>query len=117
MDGLMPGTIEDEYKEYADDRRNKKRPDNVFKWWESQTDLHSMQQMTYDFLSIPAMSAETERVFSSTKLTISEKRSRLGALIIEVIECSDRWMRAGLGTTVPALYKYLDGTEINEEAL
>ena len=77
----------------------------------------TIQQMAYDFLSIPAMSAETERVFSGTKLTISEKRSCLGPLIIEAIECSGRWMQAGIGTNVAELYKYLDGTEIREEAL
>jgi hypothetical protein len=32
------------------------------------------------------MSAETERVFSDTKLTIPNNRSRLGPLIIEALE-------------------------------
>jgi len=37
-----------------------------------------MRQMAFDYISIPAMSAETERVFSDTKLFISDLRSRLG---------------------------------------
>jgi hypothetical protein len=35
-----------------------------------------MRQMAFDHISIPAMSAETERVFSDTKLFISGLRSR-----------------------------------------
>ena len=47
----------------------------------------SSRQMAFDFLSIPAMSSETERVFSQTKRTISDTRYRLGAPVIEAIEC------------------------------
>jgi hypothetical protein len=46
-----------------------------------------MRQMAFDHISIPAMSAETERVFSDTKLFISDLRSRLGREIIEALEC------------------------------
>jgi hAT family C-terminal dimerisation region len=52
--------------------------------------------MAFDILSIPAMSAETERVFSGAKLTISPSRNRLGEDIIEATECLNRWYRAGL---------------------
>ena len=76
-----------------------------------------MQQMAFDFLYIPAMSAECERVFSDTKLTISDNRCRLRAQIIEAIEYEGRWMRAGLGPTAGALYSYLEGTDIEQAAL
>src|SRR4051794_9466101 len=46
-----------------------------------------LRQMAYDHLSIPAMSAECERVFSDTKLTISPNRNRLKEDIIEATEC------------------------------
>jgi hypothetical protein len=55
-----------------------------------------MRQMAFDHISIPAMSAETERVFSDTKLFISDLRSRLGPEIIEALECIRKWMLAGL---------------------
>jgi hypothetical protein len=42
------------------------------------------------------MSAETERVFIDTKLFISNLRSRLGAEIIEALECIRKWILAGL---------------------
>jgi hypothetical protein len=53
-------------------------------------------RMAFDFLSIPAMSAETERVFIDTKLYISLLRSRLDIDILEATECLLRWNRAGL---------------------
>ena len=52
--------------------------------------------MAFDILLIPAMSAETERVFSDTKLTISPIRNRLSKDIIEATECLNRWYKAGL---------------------
>ena len=59
----------------------------MFKWWGNQTDYPELRRMAFDFLSIPAMSSETERVFSQTKRTISDTRYRLGAPVIEAIEC------------------------------
>jgi hypothetical protein len=40
------------------------------------------------------MSAECERVFSDTKLTISPNRNRLQEDIIEATECIVQWIRA-----------------------
>ena len=42
------------------------------------------------------MSAETERVFSDTKLFISDLCSRQGPEIIEALECIHKWIPAGL---------------------
>jgi len=43
--------------------------------------------MALDILSIPAMSAKLERLFSGAKITITDCRNRLGIKSIEVIEC------------------------------
>ena len=43
--------------------------------------------MALAVLSIPAMSTEPERVFSGAKITISDRRCRLGDNIIEALEC------------------------------
>jgi hypothetical protein len=61
-------------------------------------DYPELRQMTFDFLSVPAMSSETKRVFSQARHTIPDTRCRLGAAIIEATECDRPWMRAGLGT-------------------
>jgi len=69
---------------------------NPIQWWANNTGSPQMMNMAFDMLSIPAMSAETERVFSGAKLTISPSRNRLGEDIIEATECLNRWYRAGL---------------------
>ena len=52
--------------------------------------------MAIDMLCIPAMSAECERVFSSAKLLISQRRNRLTADMIEACECLRAWIIAGM---------------------
>ena len=44
----------------------------------------------FDHISIPAISAETERVFSDTKFFIPESCSRLGPAVIGALECVRR---------------------------
>lgn len=92
---VLPDTVEDEYNEYADGTRMSKPPGNLFHWWDTQSHLPGMRQMAFDLLSMPATSAETERVFSGTRLTISDQRARLDVPIIEILELQGRWMRAG----------------------
>jgi hypothetical protein len=48
--------------------------------------------MALDILSIPAISAEPERVFSRLKITISDRRCRFGIELIEALECFKSWM-------------------------
>jgi hypothetical protein len=57
--------------------------------------------MAVELLSIPAMSDEPERSFSSAKLLISDRRNRLGDDIIEASEWLKSWVKQGLifGTT------------------
>ena len=43
--------------------------DNLFRWW-ANLGLPQLMKMAFDILSIPAVSAETEQIFSGTKLTI-----------------------------------------------
>jgi hypothetical protein len=117
MDTLLPGKLTDQYDEYAKGNRLRNKPENVFKWWDSQTDYPDLRQMAFDYLSIPAMSSECERVFSGTKHTISDTRCRLGADIIEAIECEGRWIRAGIGDTVGPLFRYMTEQGLREEAL
>jgi hypothetical protein len=46
----------------------------------------------YSVLSIPAMPAEPERLFSGAKITITDRRNRLGIESIEAIECLKSWL-------------------------
>ena len=47
--------------------------------------------MALDILSIPAMSAEPERLFSGAKISITDRRNRLSIQSIEALECLKSW--------------------------
>jgi hypothetical protein len=49
--------------------------------------------MALNILSIPAMSADPERLFSGAKITISDRRNRLGIYIIKALECLKSWLK------------------------
>jgi hypothetical protein len=52
--------------------------------------------MAITIFSIPAMSAEVERVFSGTRRTISWDRTRLSIKTVEMLECLKHWITSGL---------------------
>ena len=65
-------------------------------WWllpEQQRDYLTLSKMAVDILSIPAMSASVERLFSSSNITVSDRRNRLKANTIEVIESIKSWQK------------------------
>jgi hAT family C-terminal dimerisation region len=61
------------------------------------SDLYpELRQQAFDVLSIPAMSAEIERVFSSAKLLIPPERNQISDQTIEVNELLRYWWTRGL---------------------
>ena len=50
--------------------------------------------MALDILSIPAMSAAPERLFSSANITISDRRNRIHGKTTEAIKCLKSWRRS-----------------------
>ena len=56
--------------------------------------------MALDVLSIPAMAAEPERVFSGAKLIVMSQRHRLGDDVVNSIMCMRSWLRHRL-ITIP----------------
>ena len=51
--------------------------------------------MAYDFLAIPAMSLECERVFSSCSKQTTTQSSRLSGTALWHGECLKNWQRRG----------------------
>jgi hypothetical protein len=77
---------------------------DLLAWWNRPTNPHkALQQQAFDLLSIPAMSAEVERVFSSTKRLIPPDRNRLGDDTIELLQLLKHWWENKLitPTTMP----------------
>jgi hypothetical protein len=67
-------------------------PDQVMPWVIDNTHIPaSVRQHILDLLSIPAMSAELERVFSHAKLTITPRRSSLAPGTVEKLELLRHW--------------------------
>jgi hAT family C-terminal dimerisation region len=70
------------------------RVDDPIIWWrDHQTIYAKLAQMAFDLLSVPAMSAECERVFSQAKLTVKHQRNRLLDTAIDAIQCMKNWLR------------------------
>ena len=52
--------------------------------------------MALDYLTIPAISAEPERIFSDAKITLSDRRCRMRDDAREALESLKSWHRDGL---------------------
>lgn len=64
-------------------------------WWLEPTQRKTyphLSVMALDILSIPAMAAEPERLFSGAKITITDRRSSLSIEAIEATECLKSWL-------------------------
>jgi hAT family C-terminal dimerisation region len=72
--------------------------DSILTWWNEPTNpWRPMRQMAFDLFSIPAMSAEIEREFSSAKQLITLNRNRLSDDTIEELELLRNWWRQDIG--------------------
>jgi hypothetical protein len=49
--------------------------------------------MAIDILSIPTISAKPERLFSGARITITDRRNKLGIERIELIESLKSWLK------------------------
>jgi hypothetical protein len=70
--------------------------DDAIQWWLEQTQQQiypNLAQMAIDVLSINPMSAESERVFSGCRRTLSWDRASLSATNLGYIECLKNWQR------------------------
>ena len=90
---LQPTLFSDEYERYCKSERVCGFTSALVWWLEETQQKHypNLSKMAVDVLSIPAMSAEPERVFSAAKTTITDRRNRLGSDIIEALECLKSW--------------------------
>ena len=90
---LQPTLLIDEYERYCNSERVYGFT-SALTWWledTQQKSYPSLSKMAVDILSIPAMSAEPERLFSGAKITITDRRNRLGSDAIEALECLKSW--------------------------
>ena len=68
--------------------------DHPLEWWRAnQSTYPRLAQMAFDLLSIPAMCAECERVFSQAKLTLVPQRNRMMESTLNALRCLKDWGR------------------------
>jgi hypothetical protein len=67
--------------------------------------------MAYHDLAIPSMSAACERIFSSAKLLLNDRRSYLKPDIIEANECLRHWY----GASTKGAFDPLTNSEISDK--
>lgn len=86
--------------------------DAVFTWWRT-IGPPILQRRALDLLSIPAMSAEIERVFSSTKRLITADRNHLQPETIENLQLLKYWYQYNIvkerGTALEAVKRRILG--------
>lgn len=81
-----------EYEEYINSPP--KRCEVPLEWWKAHREEYPrLSKMALDLFSIPMMSAECERVFSSAKTLITERRNGLKEDIIEACTLLRYWIR------------------------
>jgi hypothetical protein len=81
--------VEEEYAHYCAQPIIKKLHD-ARDWWlqPTQQQLYPhLSRLALEILSIPAMSAEPERIFSATKLILTDRRNKLSMKMIEALAC------------------------------
>jgi hAT family C-terminal dimerisation region len=72
---------------------------DIFSWWNSEANPHKgVRQHALNLLSIPAMSAEIERVFSDAKRMLTPDRNRLNDETLEYLELLRYWWRKNIIT-------------------
>ena len=73
------------------------KDNNLFNWWAT-CEFPGLRQWALDTLSIPAMSAELERVFSQAKQFYTDDRNRLLTTTFEALQCLLQWHRQRIYT-------------------
>ncbi|KAL4262261.1 Zinc finger BED domain-containing [Pleurotus pulmonarius] len=82
---------------------------NVLKWWKTYEHVFpTLARIVRDILTIPRVSVSVERLFSSSKHTISDTRSSLQAASASKTIVAKDWLKRGLGQDIT----YLDNISV-----
>ena len=88
---------------------------NPILWWKDhQEEYPRLSKFALDILAIPAMSADPERTFSVTKLTVSSQRHGLSPEMLEEIQCLRNWL-CHQAITVGEAVSFGEGIGVDEE--
>jgi hypothetical protein len=71
--------------------------------------------MAIDILSIPAMTAGVERLFSQCKIMLTDRRNRLHIDGLEAVECMKSWEKLSIGFPQVVVTQAADPGEVQSE--
>lgn len=86
--------VTDEYTEWQKLPREKHVDDPVTYWYDKRSVWPHLASFALDLFAVPAMSAEPERVFSSTGRMVRSDRGCLKADVIGAAACLKQWDRS-----------------------
>ena len=90
---LRKPTIQgDQFEQFIYGQRTDYGDLDLFNWWERSPYQH-LRQLAFDSLSVPAMSSDVERIFSSAKKLLSRQRNRIDEGTVECVELLRDWWR------------------------
>ncbi len=95
---VRPGS-QDELDNYLAEVSYGLKIENPIQWWLDKDQTKRWPQLSIfaiNILSIPAMSAKPERVFSGGRRTIGWERVQLGVETLEMVECEKDWIHSGI---------------------
>jgi len=104
-------SIADEYDRYLSTPTEPSVID-PFTYWQSQHQMYpNLSLMAIDILSIPAMSAGVERLYSQCKIMLTDRRNRLQIDSLQAVECIKSWdsLQIGLPQVVVTEAQMEDG--------
>ena len=71
--------------------------DDPIQYWKDRADQYPrLSRMALDIMTVPAMSAEVERLFSAVGLMVTPLRNRLDASTIGLIQTLRSWLKVGI---------------------
>jgi hypothetical protein len=83
--------------------------DHLLTWWNDPSNPWcQIKPMALDLFSVPAMSSEIERVFSSARLLLTAQRQRLSDVTIEEAELLRHWWQQGIDDDDNVNYNLLE---------
>jgi hypothetical protein len=94
----LDSLLDDEYERWQQrtDTTDAEVENPLEYWYTKKYEYPRLAQMAVEILSIPAMSAECERLFSSGGLMVTPLRSQLEASTIGLAQTLRSWLKAGI---------------------
>jgi hypothetical protein len=84
-------------------------------WLQQRLKYPNLSQLAIDVMTIPASSADCERVFSGTGRVMEPQRRKMGSELLAALICTQRWIKAGFQPPNAKAAATYDDEELNKQ--